>query len=227
MTGATALGLAVAPRGRRRSAGGRAPRHLHRSSVLDGRPRGRRRHGRRRARGRLRPRRAARRPTAATPAPSRSSRGAASSSASARSASASPASSEATTTDTLYDLESMTKVLATATAAMLLVERGKLSLTDAGREVPAALRGQRQGRRARARPAALLVRPARRQPEGRHRRHRRDLALHGGDALEYPTGSMVEYSDLGYRLLGRAHRDGRRHETSTRSRSARSGARSA
>ena len=38
-------------------------------------------------------------------------------------------SSEATTTDTLYDLESMTKVLATATAAMILVQRGKLSLT--------------------------------------------------------------------------------------------------
>ena len=38
-------------------------------------------------------------------------------------------SSEATTTDTLYDLESMTKVLATATAAMILVHRGRLSLT--------------------------------------------------------------------------------------------------
>ena len=43
------------------------------------------------------------------------------------------------------------------------------------RQVPAELRHQRQGQRARARPAALLLRAARGQPEGRHGRHRRDL----------------------------------------------------
>ena len=70
-------------------------------------------------------------------------------------------SSEATTTDTIYDLESMTKVLATATAAMHARRPRQALAHGAGRQVPAGLRHQRQGRRARARPAALLVRPAR------------------------------------------------------------------
>ena len=91
-------------------------------------------------------------------------------------------SSEATTTDTLYDLESMTKVLATATAAMILVHRGRALAHCPGGQVPAAFRDQRQGRRARPRPAALLLRIARRQPEGRHRRHRRDLGVHARHA---------------------------------------------
>ena len=54
------------------------------------------------------------------------------------------------------------------------------------RQVPAELRHQRQGRRARARPAALLLGAARGQPEGRHGRRRRDLGLHGGDAARVP-----------------------------------------
>ena len=91
-------------------------------------------------------------------------------------------STEATTIDTLYDLESMTKVLATATAAMMLVHRGRISLTAPGGQVPAGVRDQRQGRRARPRPPALLVRIARGRPEGRHRRHRRDLEVHARDA---------------------------------------------
>src|SRR5215510_9501713 len=39
-------------------------------------------------------------------------------------------SDEKVTTDTLFDLESMTKVLSTATSAMILVEQGKLKLYD-------------------------------------------------------------------------------------------------
>ena len=95
-------------------------------------------------------------------------------------------SSEATTIDTLYDLESMTKVLATATAAMLLVQRGKLSLTaPVAKYLPHFATNGKGG---------VLVRDLLRyssglpdrQPEGRHRRHRRHLALHGGDAARVP-----------------------------------------
>ena len=51
-----------------------------------------------------------------------------------------------------------------------------------GGQVPAGLRDQRQGRRARPRPPALLLRIARGRPEGRHRRHRRDLEVHARHA---------------------------------------------
>jgi CubicO group peptidase (beta-lactamase class C family) len=37
---------------------------------------------------------------------------------------------EAMTTDTIFDLASLTKVVATATSIMILVERGKLRLND-------------------------------------------------------------------------------------------------
>src|ERR1051325_8889943 len=37
---------------------------------------------------------------------------------------------EAMTTDTIFDLASLTKVVATATSVMILVERGKLRLED-------------------------------------------------------------------------------------------------
>ena len=91
--------------------------------------------------------------------------------------------------------------------------RPRQALADrAGRQVPAALRRERQGRRARARPAALLLGAADRQPEGRHRRHRRDLALHGGDAARVPDG--LDGRVLGSRLSPARPRDrgGRGHE---------------
>jgi CubicO group peptidase (beta-lactamase class C family) len=112
-------------------------------------------------------------------------------------------SSEATTTDTIYDLESMTKVLATATAAMLLVDRGALSLTaPVARYLPHFAANGKGG---------VLVRDLLRYSSGLPIDNQK-VDTDDIDAiwrfmeetpLEYPTGSMVEYSDLGYRLLGR------------------------
>ena len=112
-------------------------------------------------------------------------------------------SSEATTTDTIYDLESMTKVLATATAAMLLADRGKLSLSaPVARYLPHFAANGKGG---------VLVRDLLRYSSGLPIDNQK-VDTDDVDAiwrfmeetpLEYPTGSMVEYSDLGYRLLGR------------------------
>jgi CubicO group peptidase (beta-lactamase class C family) len=109
---------------------------------------------------------------------------------------------EAMTTNTLFDLESMTKVLATATSAMILIERGKLKLSDkVATYLPDfAANGK----------ANITIRDMLRYSAG--------LPVDNNDvtdspdkiwkfmaqtALEYPTGTLVEYSDLTYRLLGR------------------------
>lgn len=112
-------------------------------------------------------------------------------------------STEAATTDTIYDLESMTKVLATATAAMILVHRGKLSLTaPVAKYLPHFAANGKSG---------VLVRDLLRYSSGLPIDNQK-VDTDDVDAiwrfmeetpLEYPTGSMVEYSDLGYRLLGR------------------------
>jgi CubicO group peptidase (beta-lactamase class C family) len=112
-------------------------------------------------------------------------------------------STEATTVDTLYDLESMTKVLATATAAMILADRGKLSLTaPVARYLPGfAANGK----------GAVQVRDLLRYSSGLPVDNQKvdtdDVdaiwAFMEQTPLEYPTGTMVEYSDLGFRLLGR------------------------
>jgi CubicO group peptidase (beta-lactamase class C family) len=112
-------------------------------------------------------------------------------------------STEATTIDTLYDVESMTKVLAAATAAMLLVQRGKLSLTDRVAKYLPHFATNGKG--------DVLVRDLLRYSSGLPIDNQK-VDTDDIDAiwrfmeetpLEYPTGSMVEYSDLGFRLLGR------------------------
>ena len=97
----------------------------------------------------------------------------------------------------------MTKVLATATAAMLLADRGKLSLTaPVARYLPHFAANGKGG---------VLVRDLLRYSSGLPIDNQK-VDTDDIDAiwrfmeetpLEYPTGSMVEYSDLGYRLLGR------------------------
>jgi uncharacterized protein YbbC (DUF1343 family)/CubicO group peptidase (beta-lactamase class C family) len=49
---------------------------------------------------------------------------------------------EAMTTDTIFDLASLTKVLATATSVMILVERGRIRLTDAVSRYIPELKGE-------------------------------------------------------------------------------------
>ena len=97
----------------------------------------------------------------------------------------------------------MTKVLATATAAMILVNRGKLSLTaPVAKYLPHFATNGKGG---------VLVRDLLRYSSGLPVDNQKvdtdDVdaiwAFMEETPLEYPTGTIVEYSDLGYRLLGR------------------------
>jgi CubicO group peptidase (beta-lactamase class C family) len=203
MTGATALGLAVAPevagaRDRHRSAG----RHLHRASVLtDGRAGdvGMDSDALEDAFARVARRAADGRFPGAVALVARRGIVVGERAFGVRVA----GTGEATTTDTLYDLESMTKVLATATAAMILADRRKLSLTaPVATYLPGFAANGKGG---------VLVRDLLRYSSGlpvdNPKVDTDDIAAIWAfmeqTALEYPTGSQVEYSDLGYRLLGR------------------------
>ena len=115
---------------------------------------------------------------------------------------------DAMTKDTLFDLESNTKVLATAISYMILVERGVVSLSDrVARFLPHfATNGKEH----------VTLRDMLRYSSGLPI----DINLPGAPniadvpspsalwtlmeetPLEYPTGTQVEYSDLTYRLLG-------------------------
>ena len=202
LTGATAIGLAVAPEVAGARTSGRAPHHMHRSHVLvDGRAGdvgmdaetledAFARVARRATDGRF---------PGAVALVARRGVIVGERAFGVRVA----GSNEATTTDTIYDLESMTKVLATATAAMQLVDRGKLSLTaPVAKYLPHFATNGKEG---------VLVRDLLRYSSGLPIDNQK-VDTDDIDAiwrfmeetpLEYPTGSMVEYSDLGYRLLGR------------------------
>lgn len=111
---------------------------------------------------------------------------------------------EPMTLDTIFDLESMTKVLATATSAMALAHEGVIHLHDTiASYLPAfAANGK----------ADITFRDMLRYSAGLPIDNQ-DLDNDDDDEvwqmmaetpLEYPTGSMVLYSDLTYRLLARA-----------------------
>ncbi len=115
---------------------------------------------------------------------------------------------DAMTEDTLFDLESNTKVLATAISYMILIEHNAVHLSDpVAKYLPHfATNGK----------AHITIRDMLRYSSGLPT----DIALPGAPnlnkvpspaklwklmeetPLEYPTGSKVEYSDLTYRLLG-------------------------
>ena len=115
---------------------------------------------------------------------------------------------DAMTEDTLFDLESNTKVLATAISYMILIENNAVHLSDpVAKYLPHfATNGK----------AHVTIRDMLRYSSGLPV----DIALPGAPdlnkvpspdklwrlmeetPLEYPTGSKVEYSDLTYRLLG-------------------------
>ena len=202
MTGATALGLTVAPDVAAARTSGHPPRHLHRSDVLvDGRAGdvGMDAEALEDAFARVARRAIDGRYPGAVALVARRGIVVGERAFGVRLA----GSSEATTTDTLYDLESLTKVLATATAAMLLVDRGKLSLTAPVADYLPHFAANGKG--------GVLVRDLLRYSSGLPIDNQK-VDTDDVDAiwrfmeetpLEYPTGSMVEYSDLGYRLLGR------------------------
>ncbi|WP_437597559.1 serine hydrolase domain-containing protein [Sorangium sp. So ce590] len=110
---------------------------------------------------------------------------------------------EPVTLDTLFDLLSITKVLATATSALILVQDGVLRLNDRVADfVPDfAANGKRAIRvRDMLRYAAGLPMdvPFQDDPDDEH--IWRSMAE---APLEYVPGTQVLYSDLTYRLLGR------------------------
>ncbi|MDI1432077.1 serine hydrolase domain-containing protein [Polyangium sorediatum] len=109
---------------------------------------------------------------------------------------------EPVTLDTLFDLESMTKVVSTAISALVLVDQGKLRLDDPVVKYLTAFQGEGKER--------VTVRDMLRYSSGLPLDNRiydgkpdeiwRKMAA---TPLEYPPGTKVEYSDLTYRLLGK------------------------
>jgi CubicO group peptidase (beta-lactamase class C family) len=102
---------------------------------------------------------------------------------------------------TIYDLASLTKVVATSAAAMVLYDRGKLKLdAPVGRYLPEFRRGDK----ARVTVRDLLTHrsglPAGRDLRSAHNaRQARRLVLE--TPLEAPPGSRTEYSDVGADVL--------------------------
>jgi CubicO group peptidase (beta-lactamase class C family) len=110
--------------------------------------------------------------------------------------------SERVRPDTIYDLASLTKVVATTTLAMTLVEEGLDLMEPAGRFVP-ALRG---GAKARIRVFDLLAHSSGLPAWAPlfQTAHGKDAFLEAiaGVPLEYAPGSRSLYSDLGFLALG-------------------------
>ncbi|HET6369581.1 MAG TPA: serine hydrolase domain-containing protein, partial [Nitrospiria bacterium] len=127
-----------------------------------------------------------------------------------------PKSGEATL-ETYYDLASLTKPLATAGVALLLIDRGEISLNDpVSRWVPSWTEGER-GKATLAhllshssalpawRPFYQSLLDWQQRGEGKigsdaARNYLYDLVKK--EPLVYPVGTKSEYSDLGFILLG-------------------------
>ena len=113
--------------------------------------------------------------------------------------------SEPMTVDTIFDLASLTKVVATAPSVMLLVEEGKVRLADpVARYIPEF--GEPGSDRARVTIEQLLMHRAGLAPDD-------PLELYTGtpeeifarkyrQPLEHPPGERFVYSDVGYEVLG-------------------------
>lgn len=113
-----------------------------------------------------------------------------------------PARTELTPSD-IFDLASLTKVMATATAAMVLVEDGKLILSDrVGKYIPEFARGGKEEitvlqlltHYSGLRPDVDLVDP--------WKGYKKAIDLACRERLLQPPGERFVYSDIGYFLLG-------------------------
>ncbi|MDC3956144.1 beta-lactamase family protein [Polyangium jinanense] len=109
---------------------------------------------------------------------------------------------EPVTLDTLFDLESMTKVVSTAISTLILVDRGKLGLDDPVVKYLTAFQGAGKER--------VTVRDMLRYSSGlpldNHFFDEKPIEIWrkmAATPLEYPPGTKVGYSDLTYRLLGK------------------------
>jgi uncharacterized protein YbbC (DUF1343 family) len=107
------------------------------------------------------------------------------------------------TEDTLFDLASLTKPIATATSLMVLVDRGKLRLDDpAARYVPEFARHNKANITLRHLLTHVSGLPAETTMDDY--RHGRAEALRRISALQprWPPGAKFIYSDIGYIVLG-------------------------
>ena len=107
------------------------------------------------------------------------------------------------TAGTLYDLASLTKVVATTTMAMILADEGRLDLDQRVQELVPGFRGPGKEavtvRHLLTHSAGLpAIVPLYREVQGREAFHERIEALD----LDYPAGSRSVYSDPGIILLG-------------------------
>lgn len=112
--------------------------------------------------------------------------------------------------DTLFDLASLTKVVATATAAWCLIERGDLRLEERVAALLPAFaqrqKGEEEGWRAAVTVRHLLTHTSG-LPAGRNLRlvaggRAERLAAAAQTALQSPPGERCVYSDLGFMVLG-------------------------
>ncbi len=111
---------------------------------------------------------------------------------------------EPMTRDTIFDMASLTKPIATATSAMVLLERGKFRLEDSiVRHLPEFAPN---GKRAvtvemllRHRGGFIPDNPLRDYADGPARAWERLAAI----GLEHPPGEKFVYSDVGFEMLGR------------------------
>jgi len=110
---------------------------------------------------------------------------------------------EAMTTDTIFDLASLTKVVATATSIMMLVERGKVRLTDPLSNYIPEIKGDG---RERITIELLLTHRAGYAPDFdlKDRWTGQDEAVKRliKEPLRNPAGARFVYSDIGYIALG-------------------------
>jgi len=109
---------------------------------------------------------------------------------------------EAMTPDTMFDVESMTKVISTAISALVLVEGKKLALTDPVMKYLPEFKGQGKEKVT----VADMLRYTSGLPLDNHvfDAPKEDMWRRMAETpLEYAPGSKVVYSDLTYRLLGR------------------------
>ncbi len=113
--------------------------------------------------------------------------------------------------DTIYDLASLTKPIVTTTCVMILVQQKRLDLdAPLSRLLPewsaAAKNDPNPAWRARVTPRMLLLHdsglPAHRDFYKNAKGHDRVLALVMAEPLVHEPGKQIEYSDLGFILLG-------------------------
>jgi len=121
------------------------------------------------------------------------------------------ATSPAVTAETVYDLASVTKVIATATACMILYGRGLFKLDQPLVELLPGFDGSRSGQKDVRRQITLRMLLAHSSGLPAYIKlfqtaHNQDELLH--QALQIPLtaapGSRAEYSDIGFILLGQA-----------------------